>query len=318
MKTILVTGGSGTIGSEFIRQNINHFNIVSIARNEKSQVALKRKFPEVEIVIGSIENTYVLETAYRKYNPDIVIHSAALKHVDTAEKQPSVAIQSNLIGSLRIIELSLKYGVGITIGISTDKACSPDNVYGQTKYLMERLFREYDSPEQRFVNCRFGNVAWSNGSVLPFWKRLYLQGNTLPVTDSNMTRLMFSKEEAAELINKSIQLCSSEKGYFILSKKMKKVNMLHMAELISQNTKIIGLRQGEKIDEELISEREIPFAKEIDSDYVLITDKEQSDSSSKLHKPISSITAIPMSDNEIIEIIGDKDSWSLDEHSTYY
>jgi FlaA1/EpsC-like NDP-sugar epimerase len=318
MKTILVTGGSGTIGSAFINEVNDDFKIVSFARNEKAQVALKRQFPKIEIRLGSVENMMELESMYRKYSPDIVIHAAAMKHVDTAEKQPSVAIKSNIIGSLNVIELSLKYSVPLTIGVSTDKACNPDNVYGQSKYLMERLFQEHDSRKVRFLNCRFGNVAWSNGSVLPFWKRLFLENRPLPVTHPEMTRLMFSRESAAKLILKAIELSSVKKEYFILSKKMKKVNMLAMAKQISTSVEIVGLREGEKIDEELVSSNELDFASQIEDNYVIITPSIISTGKFKLKEPISSNNAETMSEQEIDEIIGDKGGWSNSELNTYY
>jgi len=318
MKTILVTGGSGTIGRAFINEVKNKFNIVSLGRNEKAQVALKRLFPSVEIRMGSVENMLELENVYKKFSPDIVIHAAAMKHVDTAEKQPSVAIKSNILGSLNVIELSAKYNVPITIGVSTDKACNPDNVYGQSKYLMERLFQEHYSANIKFVNCRFGNVAWSNGSVLPFWKRLYLENKPLPVTHQDMTRLMFSQDSAAKLILKSIELCDERNEYFILSKKMKKVNMLKMAQKISLNTDIVGLRDGEKIDEELVSYNELKFASLIENDFVIITPGIESSTESKLIEPISSATAVEMSSEEIMEIIGDKENWAMSPVNTYY
>jgi FlaA1/EpsC-like NDP-sugar epimerase len=318
MKTILVTGGSGTIGAAFINEVKDNFHIVSMARNEKAQVALKRQFPNIDIRMGSVENMMELESVYKKFSPDIVIHAAAMKHVDTAEKQPSVAIKSNIIGSLNIIELSSKYNVPITVGVSTDKACNPDNVYGQSKYLMERLFQEHDTLKVRFLNCRFGNVAWSNGSVLPFWKRLYLEGKPLPVTHPEMTRLMFSRVSAAKLILKSIEISAERKEYFILSKKMKKVNMLSMAKQISTEVEIVGLREGEKIDEELVSSHELEFASAIEDDYVILTPCTISRGEDKLHEPISSGNAQDMSEKEMKEIIGDKERWTKSTLNTYY
>jgi UDP-N-acetyl-D-glucosamine 4,6-dehydratase len=318
MKTILVTGGSGTIGSAFINEVKNDFHIVSLARNEKAQVALKRQFSNIEIRMGSVENMMELESVYRKYSPDMVIHAAAMKHVDTAEKQPSVAIKSNILGSLNVIELSSRYNVPITIGVSTDKACNPDNVYGQSKYLMERLFQEHDTPHVRFLNCRFGNVAWSNGSVLPFWKRLYLEGKPLPVTHPEMTRLMFSRVSAAKLILKAIEISEKKNEYFILSKKMRKVNMLEMAKHISKKIEIVGLRQGEKIDEELVSNHELDFASVIEDDYVIITPNKKSYGENKLTYSISSSNAQIMSEEELKEIIGDKESWKKSSLNTYY
>lgn len=319
MKTLLLTGGSGTIGSAFIKRHINEYKIISFSRNEKSQVSLKRKFPDVVIFLGSIEDDLELEQAFRKYKPEIVIHAAALKHVDTAEIQPSKAISVNILGSLNIIRLSIKYDVNISIGISTDKACTPDNVYGQTKYLMERMYQEYDSKNKtRFVNCRFGNVAWSNGSVLPFWTRLERENKTLPVTSDKMTRLIFSQDEAAQLIHKCIDITEFNKSYFILSKMMKKVNMLKLAKLISSKTKIVGLRPGEKIDEELISKDEFEFSKLIDEDYIILQPGIKLKESDHLKSNLSSENAKEMNNKEMLGLLKLVENTSESSGSTNY
>ena len=142
MKKILITGGSGTVGINFIEFNIKKYKIYSYSRNEKSQVALKRAYTDVEIILGSVEDKLNLENIITKIKPDIIIHAAALKHVDSAEKQPLEMVKSNIIGSKNIIELSKKLNIPITIGISTDKACDPNNLYGYSKLIMERMFME--------------------------------------------------------------------------------------------------------------------------------------------------------------------------------
>ena len=140
MKKIFITGGSGTIGSSFIKKYYNEYKFFSYSRNEKMQVALKRQFSEVGIILGSVEDKMSLINAIRKSNPDIIIHAAALKHVDTAEINPIQAVKSNIIGSLNVIDAAFDCNIKTTIGISTDKACSPDSNYGHTKSLMEQMF----------------------------------------------------------------------------------------------------------------------------------------------------------------------------------
>ena len=304
MKTVLITGGSGTIGKAFIREFYNKYNFISYARNEKAQVLLKRNFPEIEIVLGSVEDKLTLENTFAKYKPSIVIHAAALKHVDTAEKQPSMAIGANIIGSLNIIKLSKKYNISTCIGISTDKACNPGNLYGQTKYLMERMFQEFDNPEStRFVNCRFGNVAWSNGSVLPYWTRLANEGKSLPITDINMTRLIFSEIEAAQLIGKCISYVKTKQNYFLLSKNMKKVSMLKLAELISKKVHVIGLREGEILHEDLINEDESKYTYIIDDDYLMISPNINDNELQKFNRTLSSDNADEMSLEEMLKLL---------------
>ena len=158
------------------------------------------------------------------------------------------------------------------------------------------------------ICCRFGNVAWSNGSVLPFWLGLAKENKTLPVTSETMTRLIFTSKEAADLISYSIRLANSESKFFILSKKMKKVNMLKMAKVISEDVEIVGLRPGEIEDEDLISDEEVFFTKEIDSNYLIITPDNQVEEKLRLAEPLSSSNAPEMSLQEMKEILENLDS----------
>ena len=169
MEKIIITGGSGTVGESFISKNISKYEIYSYSRNEKAQVALKRLFPKVNIILGSVEDRYNLENAIRKVQPKIIIHAAALKHVDSAQKQPLELVKSNIIGSKNIIEIALKHEIPLTVGISTDKACDPQNLYGYSKKIMEQMFIEANNEVSKFCCTRFGNVAGSNGSVIPYW-----------------------------------------------------------------------------------------------------------------------------------------------------
>lgn len=302
MKKIFITGGSGTVGTSFIRKYYKKYKFYSFSRGEKAQVALKRLFPDVEIILGSVDDFALLSSEINKINPDIVIHAAALKHVDTAEKQPSLVVQANIIGSLNVIKSSQIAGVPLTVGVSTDKACSPDNLYGHSKYFMEKMFLEADNSKNRFICCRFGNVAWSNGSVLPFWFSQLKQNNPLWLTDKKMNRLMFTTDEAAVLINKCLELSKTEKDGFILSKKMKTVNMFELCNLISSKIKIVGLRPGEKLDEDLISVEELEFSYEF-NDYILIKNTINKNKKSRLNRPLSSQTAEKMSKEEMLNLI---------------
>ena len=301
MKKVFITGGTGTVGRAFIDKYYNEYKFYSFARNEKQQVSLKRAYPKVEIIIGGIENKPLLRNEINKSCPDIIIHAAALKHVDTAEKQPSQAVLSNIIGSYNVIESAIECGVNLTVGISTDKACSPDSIYGQTKYIMERMFMEANTHTNKFVCCRFGNVAWSNGSVIPFWLSLDQEKKPLPLTDPTMTRLMFSKDEAATLIKDTIQF-SNKEGGFICSKKMKTVQMVELAAIISDQVDIVGCRPGEKLYEDLISKKEIPFTY-VNEDYIFIKRVANPDISGRLGEMLSSRNAEKMSEVEMIDLV---------------
>lgn len=302
MKKIFITGGSGTVGSLFIEKNIKKYKLYSYSRNEKSQVALKRRFSDVEIILGSVEDKLNLENTIIKIQPDIIIHAAALKHVDTAEKQPIEMVKSNIIGSTNIIEIAKKINVPITIGISTDKACNPNNLYGYSKLLMERMFMEANNENNIFCCTRFGNVAGSSGSVIPFWINCKNQGKSLPLTNETMTRLMINGEEVANIIEKCIYEAENKVGGFTLTKNMKKVVLKDLAKMISDKIEIVGIRPGEELFENLISEKELKFTR-VDNDFIFILKDENSDLSTRIKLPFSSESAEKMSTEELEGLI---------------
>ena len=256
IKKILITGGSGTIGKAFIKRYQDKFKFYNMSRGEGAQSQLKREFPNVVNCIGSIEDIGSVYRIFEKVKPDIVIHAAAMKHIDIIENEPIQACNINVIGSLNIISASTKYEVPITVAVSTDKACSSESVYGDTKHLMERCFMDANGEDIRFSSCRFANVAHSNGSVLPFWLGLKEKGLPLKLTDPKMNRLIFTQKDAAELIMKTILYTEMFGGGFVGSTKMKTTNMLDLAKVISKDIEIVGKRAGEKVDEDLISEKE--------------------------------------------------------------
>lgn len=301
MKVVLITGGAGTIGRAFIKRYYKDYIFHNISRSEGSQVDLKRTYPNITNHIGSIEDIEFLFRTFGFVRPDIVIHSAAMKHVDIIEVNPIQACKVNIVGSINVITASIKFSVPISLAISTDKACSSLSVYGDTKYLMERCFLEANSKKNKFAVCRFANVAHSNGSVLPFWLKLKKEGKPLKLTNPKMSRLMFSKEDAAELIYKSVNICEKEEGGFVCSIKMKKVAMIDLAKNISDEIQIVGERAGEKYIEDLISEKELPYTYVFDN-YIIIK-KEKNTESNTLKKPYNSSVAKKMSQNDIRTLI---------------
>lgn len=316
MKKVLITGASGTVGTAFIEKYYTQYKFYSYSRNEKMQVSLKREYENVEIILGSIEDKYDLINAFLKVKPDIVIHAAALKHVDTGEKQPIQAIRSNIIGSLNVIEASILAEVPISIGISTDKACSPDNVYGYTKSLMEKMYLEINNDKTKFNCCRFGNIAGSHGSVIPYWFRLLESGQPLRLTHKKMNRLMFLPSDAASLIYHSIQLCEKGKGGLIISKDMKSVNMYDFAcevlkyknfENVTENIVEVGIRSGEKLDENLINIDEINFTYR-DGDYIIIDPNIAQPNLKKIPSEVNSFTAQKMCSVEMQKILQEVDN----------
>ena len=252
---ILITGGPGTVGRALIKQNEHEY--INVSRNEEKIAELKREHPEVKSYVGNIEDKGLLLRVFKDVKPDVVVHSAAMKHIDLMEKNPIAGSNINVMGSLNVVEASIINDVPTTIGISTDKACLAESVYGASKYLMERVFMNTNNETNRFSLTRFANVAHSNGSVLPFWLNLKQQGKPLKLTDPKMNRLIFTQEDAANLIKRTIEFTQKYGGGFVKSYRMKCVNMLDLAKFISDDVEIVGKRPGEKTDEDLISQNEI-------------------------------------------------------------
>jgi len=301
MKKILIVGGSGTIGSAFIKEFSDIYKFTSVARNELLQADLKQKYPNVDIFMSDIESEDSLITIFSKVKPDIVIHMAAMKHVNLAEENPINACRVNVLGSLNVISASIKTNVPMTIAISTDKACFPENVYGYSKSLMEHCFLNANTKNNKFAICRFANVTNTNGSVIPFWLSQKEKNESLKLTDKNMNRLMFSQKSAVNLINDSVNYCENNGGGFIASSFMKSVNMYDLAKVISDDVEIVGLRPGERLDEKLISEKELPFTY-IENNLILLK-KELNLGENKLNEEYSSRTVDKMNEQDILELI---------------
>ncbi len=302
MKKVLITGGCGTVGQAFIKEFYNQYEFISLSRNQEKQHILKTNYPDVKLEIASIENSTELTNIFLKTKPDIVIHAAALKQIDVAQKKPSEAIKINVTGSLNVIAASKAANVSITTGISSDKACLSNSVYGHTKSLMEQLFIEANTDQNKFACCRLCNVAGSVGSVIPFWLQLAKANLPLKITDPNMNRFMFSQSDAANLIQKAIDQISKNNGAFILIKKLKAVNMSDLANVLSSDVETIGKRAGERLDEALISADELPFST-IDGDYVFIGSEKNASNSNQLTASLCTIDATRMNSSEIKNLI---------------
>ena len=296
---VLVTGGTGTVGKALIAQNDNEY--ISVSRNEENIANLKREYPNVKCYVGNIEDKSLLLRVFKEIKPDVVVHAAAMKHIDLMEQNPIAGCNVNVMGSLNVVEASIINDIPITIGISTDKACLAESVYGASKYLMERVFMNTNTDDNRFSLTRFANVAHSAGSVLPFWLKLKRDGKPLKLTDPNMNRLIFTKEDAASLINRTINFTRESGGGFVKSYKMKCVNMLDLAKVISDDIEIVGKRPGEKTDEDLISEREISNTFIYGDDIHIRMEKNKGDN--KLSEPYNSASAEHMTKEEMKELV---------------
>ena len=296
---ILITGGTGTVGRALIKQNEHEY--INVSRNEEKISELKREHPEVKSYVGNIEDKGLLLRVFKDVKPDVVVHSAAMKHIDLMEKNPIAGSNINVMGSLNVVEASIINDVPTTIGISTDKACLSESVYGASKYLMERVFMNTNNETNRFSLTRFANVAHSNGSVLPFWLNLKQQGKPLKLTDPKMNRLIFTQEDAANLIKRTIEFTQKYGGGFVKSYRMKCVNMLDLAKFISDDVEIVGKRPGEKTDEDLISQNEIDRTYIYDDDIHIRM--EVNEDFNKLSEPYNSKSAPQMTKSEMEKLV---------------
>jgi len=277
-KSILITGGTGTFGKNFVLNLLNQKKfrkIIIFSRDELKQSEMKKlKYfsdKRLRFFIGDIRDKQRLKHAFS--DVDIVVHAAALKQVDTAEYNPIEFIKTNVIGAQNIIEASIDTKVKHVIALSTDKAVSPVNLYGATKLCSDKLFvassNFIGSNKIKFSIVRYGNVDGSRGSIIPLFLSQQEQGLPFSITDKKMTRFSISVEKAVEMVNWAI---INSKGGDIIIPKLKSYNIIDLANAINTKwkKKIIGLRPGEKLFEELISVSDSEDCYDIGKYFILI------------------------------------------------
>lgn len=263
-KTILITGGSGSFGKAFLNYLIKNYKkikkIIIFSRDEYKQSELKKKFPErkhknLRFFLGDVRDLKRLNLAFRSV--DYIVHAAALKQVDTAEYNPFEFVNTNIIGAQNVIEAAIQNKVKKVIALSTDKACSPINLYGATKLCSDKLFISSNSMvpsinDTSFSVVRYGNVFASRGSVIPYFLKINEEKTPFPLTNPEMTRFNISMDEA---IGTVIWAFKNSKGAELIVPKLKSFRIIDLIYSINSNPKIknIGIRPGEKIHEELIS-----------------------------------------------------------------
>jgi FlaA1/EpsC-like NDP-sugar epimerase len=272
-KTILVTGGGGSIGSELCRQILKfdpkQLIIFDIYENNAYdlQMELKYKYPKLDlkVLIGSVRDKGRLESMFKKYSPDIVFHAAAHKHVPLMEDSPMEAIKNNVFGTFNVADCAHRFNVERFVMISTDKAVNPTNVMGATKRMCEMIIQSMDKiSETHFVAVRFGNVLGSNGSVIPLFKKQIERGGPVTLTNKYITRFFMTIPEAAQLVLQSGAY--AEGGEIFVLDMGQPVKIYDLAwDLIKLSgfvpnkdikIEITGLRPGEKLYEELLMSEE--------------------------------------------------------------
>jgi len=254
---ILITG-SGTLAQALIKKlRLIANKIAVISRNEHKQYLMKKEFPEggatgLRYFIGDIRDSERLKIATK--NCDVVIHTAALKHVDVCEYNPNECLETNVNGTKNVIEACIANNVKKAIFVSTDKAPNPSTIYGTSKLMGERLWINANNRHStKFSAVRYGNVIGSSGSFFHKWKEQKQQGKAITITDSEMNRFFFTIDDAVQLILDTLECMV---GGEIFVKKMKAFNMYDIARNLSSNIEITGIRGYEKLNEILLTEEE--------------------------------------------------------------
>ena len=275
-KSILITGGTGSFGNTFIPMTLEKYNpkqIVIFSRDEMKQWEMAQKFegdPRVKFVIGDVRDKEHLSRTLNGI--DYVVHAAATKIVPTAEYNPFECVKTNINGATNLIDACIDQEIKGVVALSTDKASNPINLYGATKLASDKLFvagNAYAGDHgTKFSVVRYGNVMGSRGSVIPFFIKLKETGE-LPITDPRMTRFMISLEEGVELVWHAFE---DMQGGEIYVKKIPSMNILDIANAVSKDAvqKIIGIRPGEKIHEQMIGPEDAPHTYEYESHYKIL------------------------------------------------
>ena len=275
--SILITGGTGSFGKEFVKSTLEKYNprrVVIFSRDEMKQWEMQKDYYDdqrVRFFIGDVRDK---ERLYRALEGiDYVVHAAATKIVPTAEYNPFECVKTNILGAMNVIEACIDRNIKKVVALSTDKASSPINLYGATKLASDKLFTASNSSiaggHRTIMSVvRYGNVMGSRGSVIPFFMSLPKNSN-LPITDSKMTRFMMDLSQGVELVWKAFD---DMMGGEIYVKKIPSMNVVDIAKVISnsRNFKFIGIRAGEKIHEEMISSNEARNTYEYDNYYKIL------------------------------------------------
>lgn len=277
-KVILITGGTGSFGNKFVEMVFKKYKpkkVIIYSRDEYKQDMMKKKLKEhqkdLRFFIGDVRDK---ERLYRAFNGvDYVIHAAAMKQVPACEYNPFEAIKTNIHGAQNVIDAALDRGVKKVIALSTDKAVNPINLYGGTKLVSDKLFisaNAYSGGKgTRFAVVRYGNVAGSRGSVIPFFKQLIEDGEKeLPITDFRMTRFWITLEQGVELVFKALEEAKGGETYISKIPSFK-ITDLAKAMSPSVNLKEVGIREGEKLHEVMVTKDDSRTTYEYEKHYII-------------------------------------------------
>lgn len=274
-KRILILGGTGSLGQELLRYLHRRNELAVFSRDEEKQWKIQHQFPlkQVKCIVGDIRDADSLAAALRDYRPQVVINAAALKQITTCEYHPVESVKTNILGVQNLVDAVIRVGkVETVVGVSTDKACQPVNVYGMCKAIQERLYVEANlhTDRTRFVCVRYGNVLESRGSVIPLFKEQIQRGGPVTITLPHMTRFLLSLRQSVKLIMLAHHY--GEPGDIWIPK-ANSATVQAIADALIQGrpipVKAIGIRPGEKVHETLVSEEEVFRTIEFKSQFVI-------------------------------------------------
>jgi FlaA1/EpsC-like NDP-sugar epimerase len=307
-KTVLITGGTGFLGRNLGLALRDDYDIILTGRNNKQNMFAQQQ-TNCTVLPMDVTNIEAVRDIFIETQPQIVIHAAATKFVDLAEKQPMECVDVNVRGSQNVARVALEKMVETVIGISTDKAAPPiRNTYGLSKALMERMFCSLNEKSKtRFACVRYGNVAWSTGSVLPIWKGMHDETGVIRSTGPEMRRFFFTVDEAVKLVRTAMEEIEDVQGK-VLSRKMKAAQIEDLLELWIKHKggsweKMEG-RPGERTDEFLIGDIELPYTFEVVYDgitHYVISFNEKA--GRPLELGLSSANTERLSETEMLQLI---------------
>ena len=309
MKKILVTGGNGYLGKRLGKKLRElGYDVVLASRNNK-QNFLAKEYSGCNIIPMDVTSIESIRDAFNQFRPDIVIHAAATKFVDLAEKEPMETIDVNVVGSQNIARVAIENKIQLVIGVSTDKSSPPvRNIYGMSKALMERMFCLMNAKsDTRFVCVRYGNVAWSTGSVLGIWKKMLKNQGFIGTTGPEMFRYFFTVDEAVNLVITALNHAPELYGK-VLSRSMKAAQLEEIIKVwVEQEGKTyqkIETRPGERLEEFLIGEAELEYTEEKVYDNIMHYILSFNDKvANPIKEVLSSRTAEKLSKQEILDIV---------------
>jgi UDP-N-acetylglucosamine 4,6-dehydratase len=268
-KMILITGGTGSLGKALIKR-LKQFDckIIVYSRDEGKQALEFGNDPSIIRVIGDIRDFDKLNITLKRYKPDYIIHTAALKRIDDMEFHPDECVKTNINGSENVARAALENNIQKCILVSTDKACQPVNVYGSSKFIAERIFTNYDyqSKSTIFSSVRYGNVIASRGSFIPLWVDMINDGQTLKVTSEDMTRFLFTLDDAVDTVLGALENAVGGEVFvpqinsYTLPTCIKALGKMLGKE---PKTELVGLRPGEKLHEDMLAKTELDFTYQV-------------------------------------------------------